>query len=282
MDILDYPLITKEEHDQIQIILGKKGRPRPRTHEFPFTGMITCGECGAMITAEDKTKRQKNGNVHNYTYYHCTKKKNPNCTQKNIKKECLEKQIIDILESIEIPSEFKEWALDVLKEENAKEFVNKEIILSSQQKNYNSCIRRINNLIDMRANEEITEEEFSKKRKELTQEKEKIKIILENSDEQVNDWAEKATQLFSFAELAKTKFENGSLEDKKTILSCLGSNLSLKDDKLSIELQKPLRLIEKASLEVKTINERLEPVDFSLDKRKMGEIYSQSPMLLRW
>ena len=74
-------LMTPEEYDKIQVILGRKGKPRPKTHIFAFTGLMRCGECGAMITAEEKIKRQKNGNTHRYIYYHCTKRIDKRCTQ---------------------------------------------------------------------------------------------------------------------------------------------------------------------------------------------------------
>jgi site-specific DNA recombinase len=68
------PMITREEYDKVQMLLGRKGRPRPKNHAFAFVGTMRCGECGMAITAEEKTKIQQNGNVHHYTYYHCTKK----------------------------------------------------------------------------------------------------------------------------------------------------------------------------------------------------------------
>ena len=92
------PMITKSEYEKIQIMLGRDDRPRPQKHEFSYTGELRCGECGAMITAEYKVKRQKNGNVHLYTYYHCTKRKNPKCSQRKVVEEkVLEDRIDDIL-----------------------------------------------------------------------------------------------------------------------------------------------------------------------------------------
>lgn len=60
------PMITAEEYDRAQLILGRRGKPRPHTHKFAFTGLMKCGVCGGMITAEEKVKRQLNGNIHNY------------------------------------------------------------------------------------------------------------------------------------------------------------------------------------------------------------------------
>ena len=63
-------MVTEEEFWRAQSFLGKKGRPRPKTRRFAFTGMIRCGSCGGMITAEEKVNRYG----YHYIYYHCTKK----------------------------------------------------------------------------------------------------------------------------------------------------------------------------------------------------------------
>ena len=160
------PMITRDEYERIQIITGRKNAPRQKRHEIIYRGPMKCGECGAMITAEEKVKRQKNGNIHNYTYYHCTKRIDPNCSQKCIEEKELEKQIAIELGKIEIPADFTQWALTRLKEQNTKEIDDREKIYGSQRRGYDASVRKIDNLIDMRANQEITEDEF-KDRKEV-------------------------------------------------------------------------------------------------------------------
>jgi len=49
------PWLTIEEFDRVQHLLGLKGRPRPKTHLFAFTGMIRCGECGLSVVAEERS-----------------------------------------------------------------------------------------------------------------------------------------------------------------------------------------------------------------------------------
>src|SRR3989344_3249693 len=92
------PMISEAQFDRIQFLLGRKGRPRPKTHKFAYTGLIKC-PCGAAITAEEKFKKQKNGKVHQYIYYHCTRKIDPSCTQKSVEVKKLEKQIETVLSS---------------------------------------------------------------------------------------------------------------------------------------------------------------------------------------
>ena len=275
------PMITEEEYDRIQILLGRKGKPRSKNHIFAFTGMIKCGECGAMITAEEKIKRCKNGNIHHYIYYHCTKHKNQNCVQKCIEVKELERQIIEVLGNIKILPEFHNWAFKWLKKENEKEAESRNSILSSQQRSYNMLVKKIDAIIDMRAGGEITEEEFTRKKQELEKRKIHIKELLEDTDGRVKNWLDKAEEIFSFAETAKKKFETGTIEDKRQILNNLGSNLFLKDKILSISIEKPLILIEKAAKEVKIIHNRLEPLKSGQNEHKMELLYSQCPSLLR-
>jgi hypothetical protein len=48
-------MITEAEYDKVQTLLGRDGNPRPQSQlEFAFTGLIRCGECDRMVTAEEK------------------------------------------------------------------------------------------------------------------------------------------------------------------------------------------------------------------------------------
>jgi hypothetical protein len=131
----------------------------------------------------------------------------------------------------------------------------------------------------MRANEEIDEESFKRKKDEFTKEKERIRVLLDNADNRVNDWLSQAEKLFTFAKIARVKFECGDLKTKKEILACLGSNLFLKDRKLVIQSTKVLSLLKKVAIEQKTLSERLEPAKNGLNKRKLSTLYAQSPVM---
>lgn len=274
-------MITKREYDKIQIILGDKGKRRPANKEFAYTGLIRCGECGCAITAEEKVKKQKNGNIHRYIYYHCTRKKG-DCSQRSwIRVEDLEEQISTILENIEIPPEFSAWALKWLKKKNKEEGKSQKKIIKEQQSRYEKCIRRINNLIDMRASESISDKQFKEKKKEAEKEKNKLKELLEDTDNRVNDWIEKAESALTFAKNARDTFNTEDLETKREILKSLGSNLQLKDKILSLSTKKTLLKIKEASKEVREIHGRLEPLETPENEAKLEDFYEKSPVVLR-
>ncbi len=269
------PMITRDEYDRIQRLLGRKGSPRVRTHMFTFTGMIRCGECGCLITAEKKTKYQKNGNIHSYTYYRCTKQRVP-CSQKTLRSGVLREQILGELDRITIPPEFKEWAMEILEAQSKESSSGKKTITATQQKSYEACLNELDGLISMRARGEIDQETFLRKKLELEKEKSRLAEILKEGDAVTGDWLERAERLFGFSELAKYRFETSTRQEKREVLAFLGSNLTLKDRKLLIQRKNELLLIEQLAKEERLIREPLEPLDLPLDKAKPGRICPES------
>ncbi len=95
------PLITKELFDLVQQqinthVIKVEGK------EFAFTKLMTCGLCGSGICADEKFKRQKNGNIHRYCYYGCTKTRDKNCGAKYIREEDLVNQFVQLLDKVDL------------------------------------------------------------------------------------------------------------------------------------------------------------------------------------
>lgn len=95
------PIITKELYDQVQAQM-RSNVLRVENKEFAFTKMMTCGLCGSGITADEKFKKQQNGNVHRYVYYGCTKIRDKECKCGYINEMDLIKQFADLLDKIDI------------------------------------------------------------------------------------------------------------------------------------------------------------------------------------
>ena len=75
------PVVNLDEFKRVQKLIERPGRSRPQRQVFAFTGMIHCGACGLMVTAEQKVNRFGS----RYTYYHCTKRRLvPLCRQPSI------------------------------------------------------------------------------------------------------------------------------------------------------------------------------------------------------
>lgn len=94
-------LITKELFDQVQMQV-KSQFVRSETKEFAFTKLMACGLCGSGISADEKFKKQKNGNTHRHVYYGCTKVRDKNCKCGYINEEELVEQFAGLMDTIDL------------------------------------------------------------------------------------------------------------------------------------------------------------------------------------
>ena len=275
------PIITLEEYDRVQEILGRKGKPRPKRHKFAFTGIIRCGECGCMITAETKTKNVKTtGETKKYTYYHCTKKKKElKCSQCSIKQEELEKQIIAEIGRFTILPEFRDWALEVLNENNDKEITERSKVYEMQHKTLASTQKQLDNLTQMRYRDLIDDDEFTRERTKLQTEINKLKNKLRQTESRADEWLELTEKTFHFATYARKAFIEGDLDTKKEILMTTGSNFTLKDGILHIQANEWLQPIKDHYPPLEDEYKRLELDKNPLNKAKTEALTS---VIARW
>ena len=307
------PMVTDEEFDRVQILLGRKGQPRSIRHAFAFTGMIRCGTCAAIVTAEEKHQlicsacRYKfayrnrdhcprcrtsidgmtNPKFLHYTYYHCIRARDPNCPERGIEVKELERQIDDYLSRIEISERFRDWAIRRLRVFHQRETRARTAILDSQQRAYQECLKRIENLIQLKTSPQnaegslLSDEEYGRQRAQLLKEKAHLEELLQDTGHRVEKWLELTEKVFEFACSARSWFTRGDLTVKREILAVIGSNLILKHKKLSIEAVKPFLALETSLPQIPEAQRTFEPTLLGMNKRQREPVGSLRPTS-RW
>ena len=235
-------MITLEEYDRVQMLLGRKGKPRPKRHEFAFTGSIRCGVCGCLYTAETKKKLIKStGEVKEYTYYHCTRRTTKiKCNQrKSIPVDDLELTIEKEIEKYTILPEFLEWALEGLNRKNDTEIEDRTKIYEMRHKTLVETQKELDELTRMRYRQLIDDETFIGEKNTLQKKITQLKEQLRETETRAERWLELTEKTFSFATYARKAFlmakGKEGLELKKEILLALGKTPIMKDEKLFIE-----------------------------------------------
>jgi DNA invertase Pin-like site-specific DNA recombinase/predicted metal-binding protein len=245
-------MITDEQYDLIQEILSNRSRPRYFTHVGFLNGIVRCGECNGMITAEVHRKKYKNGKTQEFAYYRCTKRKRDiKCSQPYIAVDKLDRQAIAYLKTIKLSTQFVDWAIKWLKVMHKEQQNIKESKLIATQDSYNDVNKKLDRLVELMISGVITAKEGSEKKQLLEDEKKRLFDILSKIDIHATEWTNLTIQTFNFVKIAQDKFEFGTIEQKKTILKVIGSNLVLKDRKLSITLRTPFTYIQKVVSKLK-------------------------------
>lgn len=305
-------MITPHEFEQLQIRLGRKGKPHYTKHQLPYK-VIKCGECGGGITASDrwhitcskcnkkfaKGKRTEqcpkcktyidqmdDPKLHQYTHYECINKKKGNgCSQGSLNIEDIEKKIDEELSRYEIPQEFADWAIQYLNEVNTTEEEQDTQAKKALQRQYTSTDQQLKNLIRLRISpnyinfDEEQKSMYDDEEKRLIKIKKKLKQEIEEADQKQEEWIELAKDTFDFVSHARYWFEHGSVEEKTYVLEKLGSNLLAFDKQLLIDGQKAYFLIEKGKKECLQAAEKFESTK---SPQLSGEMLDLEPVRLAW
>ena len=271
------PMITEVEFDKVQTLLGRNGSPRPqRKVDFAFTGLIRCGECDRMVTAEEKhqlmcgnckfkfayrkrtecprcqtsIEKMVNPLFLHYTYYHCANR--PACRQRSVSTSELERQIDAQIFSIKISKKFVAWAIKYLHELHAKETTSQKTIIEAQQKAYKECLQAIDNLVKLKTSpgnadeSQLSNEEYGRRRVELLKVKATLEKLLQDAGERIEQPLKLSEETFEFAGNVQERFSKGDAMTKKALLATFSSNLNLKDKMLLIEARKPFFILKNA------------------------------------
>jgi site-specific DNA recombinase len=231
-------MITLGEFDQVQRLLGARGRPRPKTKVFTYRGLIRCGACDLTVTAENKVNRFGS----RYTYYHCTHRRlDRTCREPSIEAGDLETQIRAFLETITIPDAICHWALSRLDRSQAEQRQADSSALRSLEAAHLDVQRQLANLTKLKIRDLIPDDEFLSQRKELEQEDLRLRESLARLAHPSTGTFEPEQAIISFRNRALFLFLNGSPEDKRLVLEIVGSNPSLKNKTLNVDAKKPFR-----------------------------------------
>jgi DNA invertase Pin-like site-specific DNA recombinase len=229
------PMVTWQQFERLQAMLGRPGTEKPQKHVFAYTGLIRCGTCGLMVTAEHKINRFGS----RYIYYHCTKRNvGTRCKEPSLEVRELERQIAERLNDISVPPAMAERAIKAVRRRRKGREESVEIQRASLEKAIRSCNEQMKTVGDLRVRSLIDDQELLSRREEI----QKDRIALTEELSKVNQragWFEPVTAIVSFGSRAAAWFIAGNHRIRKMILKTVGSNLTLRDKQLNIEAAFP-------------------------------------------
>ena len=169
-------IIEKSLYDRVQTVLARRGYTR-KTKNAPqaLCGLLTCGACSMSITAEKKTKHQKNGNVHEYVYYRCSRKsKIMKCTEPAITEPQLLAQLSDILQGYALPESWATTLGKMLDEDEHKAEQSASVFVANAQIRLANLQSKLQRLLDGYLDQDIDQQTYRTRQGELMSEKKSL------------------------------------------------------------------------------------------------------------
>ena len=228
--------ISKSLFDKAQKQLEKSTRKTFLKRNFPFRGLIKCGECGASITTEYHKKFYKRTNrLAEYYHYRCTKKLGL-CSQKYLPQSEVESQLRKVFLDVAIPTAWVPKWLKLLDEYEVIEKQNQESNIQRLEEENKGIEQKLNLLLDSYLESVIDPETYKTKKNELFEKK--LKLQEETSLVRLNgsSWLEPFREFMNVAKNgAKIARAKNNCEELASFAKNIGSNFFLTDWHLSAD-----------------------------------------------
>lgn len=241
------PIITKKLFDQVQAALRNRSKPKNTDWDDMNTWnrIANCAYCNCMITTSHKTKHYKRTNrTVTYDYQHCTKRRG-NCLQKPITKAEFETALIENVNRITLDKEVWSLGIKLVKEKYKNEANDRTVRHKHFEGQYHTIQKRINGLIAMRADGELSKTEFMIQKNELLKEQARYDGLIRDTKVAALSWFDLTEKFLDTAFEAKDIMLNGSPPEKRELILSLGENLFLKDGKIDFRFRKPYDILLK-------------------------------------
>lgn len=243
------PMITRDLYERNQEVLTGHSHRRQRYFGSGATykGLITCSVCGCSVTPDTKTKKQKNGNVHHYIYYHCTNGKDEHLDKvHSIEERKVNAIMEDLLNNLIPPKERIVELRKMLSDAHVKKNRYYEARRAELETAKKQIQRRQRNLFDKYMDSTdsnavgITQEFYDENMSRYTEELTKIEEQQQKLDDIDQGYYVTVGYLLNLFQHAADIFKVANSNEKRQILSMLLSNLSFDGENLTYTLKEPL------------------------------------------
>ena len=255
-------MVTLDEFDRVQVLLGRKGRPRKKKHTYAYTGLITCGECGGVVSGTSINKKLRSGEVRTHIYYYCinaSKKRVPCSQRRYVSNSVLDRQVVAELSTFDLHPSAMTLINLILDTDDQLEMQAREQKQKATKDELAELKRKLITLRHMRMDEMITSDEYKEERVALDMRIEQLEMTLSNdeSDSQIHSLKEELT----FAHEVVQTFHASDEKGKRELVAETCSNLTLCGEKLAIQSREPFTELKVVSDSHQDDSDLFEPMN---------------------
>ncbi|MEX1138915.1 MAG: recombinase family protein [Bacteroidota bacterium] len=264
------PLVTPERFEKVHRILRGKAVPRVTKHSPLFRSLIRCATCNGLVTWEIQK---------GHWYGHCNGYRG--CiVRKYVRQESVEEQLLPYIEKIAVRSpRLLEWIKIALRESHGDQIAYNSKAREELIERYEILQKRLERLYDDKIDQKIAEDFYRRKFEQYTGEKEEVLRGLKKHDIAGTQYHGLGADVLNLACCAKEVYlaPACTVENRRTLLSLIFSNISLNGDQISVSYAKAFEILAQS---VPTWNATFEPQETRTKKTKTEAVTPVSASLL--
>ncbi|GHT82585.1 hypothetical protein FACS1894125_5270 [Actinomycetota bacterium] len=181
------------------------------------------------IAASKKHKTQKNGNYHEWTYYHCTKRKRAvTCSEPFLREEVLDRQLSELIRKCELSDEGVKFIYEQVAADYEVSAQSQNEVHTDTQEQLENNSRQLAKLTDVYLDDDIDREDYLKRKAELINTKRDLGTKISTKPIQPSEALEPVKEFLKSAKtLGKLADSDDKISKKFACANLAGWNLSL-------------------------------------------------------
>ena len=233
------PIVSRATFEIVQSILKDRAKPRKskHSHNFPFVGLLRCGECDAAVTAQ-----YAHGNGGTYRYYRCTKRLGP-CSQRYLREDLLATQLKVELSKVALCQDWTEKIriqVDIWEKEQNQ---SSQTFAQNLEVKIKETDEKLDKLVNAFLDGTIEKETYLIKKDELVRTKTELLDRKRDFGRKGNLWIEPLRDWINAACHAEKLASSKDFYEIKSLVEKIGTNHRLLDRKILLDFKKPFDLI---------------------------------------
>jgi site-specific DNA recombinase len=238
-------MVTPEEFEYAQRILGRPDRPRPSKLEFAYGGLLRCARCQGVLVPERHVKPSGKA----YVYYRCRARpgKTP-CAVRTLPEPAFEEDVLTDLRRLAISRDGKKWIADNLRATLSRDLEQRDAAGQSLRRELEEAVREGERLITMRQKDQIDEDTFERRRLDVLDRQARLRLKLDQphaSPEDLLGRIEEALELSASAPAAFQRAKDDPVRRRQTV-QAIYANLSVDDRKVLTLAKEPFSFLAQA------------------------------------
>src|SRR3989338_5509987 len=236
------PIVTPALFEAVQKVLQTKERPRKRKikHDFPFTGLFRCAECGSMISAQWATG--KSGG--RYRYYRCSKKRG-HCSQAYLQESELTRQICARLQTISLCDRYTDWMLNKVKVWEREKIGASQSEVQNLSDGIKANEERMEKLLSAYLDGDVPKEVYLKRKDVLMRSHAALKEKMKDFERGRNNWVEPLREWILDTKQADFLSSSSDLYQIKSFVQKIGTNPLVRDKSAHFAAPVPSQFVAK-------------------------------------
>ena len=236
------PIISEELFIRCKRIREGSYTQKVQDHEFLYSNMIKCSECGCSLVGEIKKGK--------YIYYGCRGRKCGLKRSKLLKQEIVDEFVNNLISSISIPEDNARMILSQIKKtlNSTIEYENKvDCNIENEIQKYR---KRLSELYNDKLDGTISQDFYIEKRNEYQNSLDELTLKKHSNIVEVDDVMEKANICIELLKNAHDKYLGYDMQKKRYFVKLLVSNFSYDGQNLHANLKSTVKiLLESACFE---------------------------------